>query len=683
VSSPRVRLLLVVVLFTACLLLPGASGSWFAGAPLDGRGYMLLCGAITLAVAAMLLPSGQPIRWSWPAALLVVTVAKVLVVSGAPVVGWRGEYFREGQLSQHVLFLSGIRAQPNRVDRRIYFPSGSTFGLHFLNDQKLYGATFSNRERSLELPLRVEWRGYFALERDTTVRFELSGRSKARVVLDGREVYDFDLDAVRGPSVESRLSAGLHLITVAYDKPSMQEPVFGFEALAGGRPLVPAPNRQSAIRLAGLSGWVWGTNLLGALALLLLALSHLQYHSPVHSLFQRLRLGRGEMVLISGFAILLTAAVVSRVVPLGSSAVHLWAGDDALVYEGCARNILLEGLLMPNGAPLGQGAPFYHYPLYSYALAAAHALLGEQFSAVVFLNVLSISCLLPLSWWLGWRRLPAWAVGAGTATLGLFAARHMLGYSVTAFSDSFFYALVFAALVASVRAMEDNAPGWWVLAGVTASAAAATRPSFMTFAGVFPLAVFAFRRKPVSGRARAAGMFVAGFLAGVAPFAIRNWIVARKFVLLVNSWIQIPYFLYRWDEPNPVTPVASLADALARAFEIFRADPLRVVDIELRKLAFTLGFTQAGPSYAGTHWEFPALLLLFVVALAMRKVPKVTAVVLGAFALSHVAALLLAAPWTYGYKTILPLHAAFLFASVYLIVPHGLLVPPRASVGSR
>ena len=35
--------------------------------------------------------------------------------------------------------------------------------------------------------------------------------------------------------------------------------------------------------------------------------------------------------------------------------------------------------------------------------------------------------------------------------------------------------------------------------------------------------------------------------------------------------------------------------------------------------------------------------------------------------MSHVAAMVLAAPWTYGYKTILPLHAVFLFGSVYLL----------------
>ena len=54
----------------------------------------------------------------------------------------------------------------------------------------------------------------------------------------------------------------------------------------------------------------------------------------------------------------------------------------------------------------------------------------------------------------------------------------------------------------------------------------------------------------------------------------------------------------------------------------------------------------------------------FSIVMARGLLPFATAVTLGCFALSHLAAMVLAAPWTYGYKTILPLHLAFLFAVV-------------------
>ena len=43
--------------------------------------------------------------------------------------------------------------------------------------------------------------------------------------------------------------------------------------------------------------------------------------------------------------------------------VDLAAGEDHLAYESNARNILEEGLMMPLGKPIGQGDPYFFYPL--------------------------------------------------------------------------------------------------------------------------------------------------------------------------------------------------------------------------------------------------------------------------------------------------------------------------------
>ncbi len=347
---------------------------------------------------------------------------------------------------------------------------------------------------------------------------------------------------------------------------------------------------------------------------------------------------------------------------------NLFSGDDPLAYEGYARNVLFHGLLMPNGAEVGHGAAYYHYPLYSYGLALAHVVFGEQFSSVVFLNILSVCAILLLCWHLGWRRLPTWAAVCAGLAMGWFIVRHLMPYTYTAFSDNAFVSLVFVALLASVTALECGERRWWVLAGVSAAWAAAARPSFLTYLGLFPVAVVVLSDERWRKRSfRSAGLFLVGVLLGLSPFALRNWIMTRKLVLLVNSWIQIPYFLYPWDRPNPVSSVSGLPEAITKAVDIILTQPAMVADIEWRKVAFTLGWTQAGPAAVGAHWDLLLLTCLFAAAVLLGKIPRRLTLVVVAFAVSHVAAMVLAAPWTYGYKTILPLHAVFLFGSVYLL----------------
>jgi hypothetical protein len=58
---------------------------------------------------------------------------------------------------------------------------------------------------------------------------------------------------------------------------------------------------------------------------------------------------------------------------------------------------------------------------------------------------------------------------------------------------------------------------------------------------------------------------------------------------------------------------------------------------------------------------------LFVVAAFRRRLGRHTLLVLLAFAASHLLAVVVAYPWTYGYKTILPLQLTFLFGAAFLM----------------
>jgi hypothetical protein len=94
---------------------------------------------------------------------------------------------------------------------------------------------------------------------------------------------------------------------------------------------------------------------------------------------------------------------------------------------------------------------------------------------------------------------------------------------------------------------------------------------------------------------------------------------------------------------------------------------MHVLVVELRKLGFTFGWLRLGPPGEPATWDFVILSLLFVTALILRRIPRGVALVVSAFAVSHVGSMVLAAPWSYVLKPILPLHLAFLFGAGFLL----------------
>jgi hypothetical protein len=172
-------------------------------------------------------------------------------------------------------------------------------------------------------------------------------------------------------------------------------------------------------------------------------------------------------------------------------------------------------------------------------------------------------------------------------------------------------------------------------------------------------------KENLAPRIRSAALFTAGFAAGVFPFTLRNWLVAKKFVLLVN-YVALPYFLYAPEEAKPgLAP--SMTQSLLECVRIIASRPVAVVILELRKLLYTLGVMQVGPPGSSPQADFLVLTLLFGLAILFKRIPKNLRFVFLVFAASHVLASIAAVPWTYGYKTILPLHAVFLLGATFLL----------------
>ena len=65
--------------------------------------------------------------------------------------------------------------------------------------------------------------------------------------------------------------------------------------------------------------------------------------------------------------------------------------------------------------------------------------------------------------------------------------------------------------------------------------------------------------------------------------------------------------------------------------------------------------------------SFLAITAVGLLALIRRAVPSPAVLVTGAFAVSHGLAMVMAAPWTYGYKSILPTLVLSLFWAMFLL----------------
>jgi Dolichyl-phosphate-mannose-protein mannosyltransferase len=659
VASSRSRAYLSLLAFLTFLLVPGAPDSVFSGVPLTEialAGFLIAC--VAIALVALFEPTRRP-AWTWALILLTLATIKVALAQGTVPGGWRGVYeLIDDPPTGPISFMAGTSTRPFRIDRRIEF-DGPSFNLPFLNDFLRYGNHYSRHRREVEFPFRVQWTGYVLLAEQGPLSLTASCRGDLTVTVDGASAFNGQCPGDEHLNVTTRtLTEGPHIVAVTYTKPPFVNP----GAVIHGNVSKITPSRVSRKTENRSAFFTALTTILGWSACAIACLALVRAYAPLPAKFKTVtRQELARIAVLATFALLL---LYTFRISLGLRSVtaNIPTGDDPIAYETFARDIFFNGPLMPAWQQ-----PYYFYPLYPYILAPAHVLFGEDLSSAAILNGACLASIALVFWWLGWKRLPGWAVAIGLAMFGWFCWKYYWPFVPSAYTDHLFALLVFVTILATVRAVTSWSWSAWFVAGLAAAAGAATRPSLMTY----PLVLAAFivlgwTEKQPWLRIRAALVMAAGFLTGLAPFTIRNFVVSGTPVLLVNSWIQIPYFLYDPNEPNKATQVFGLWEALQQAATLFAARPIQVIAIELRKLGFTLGWLKLGPSGEPATLEFVTLFLLFLEALLLARIPKVLAFVLCAFAVSHIAAMILAAPWTYVYKPILSLHLVFLFGAAFL-----------------
>jgi hypothetical protein len=279
-----------------------------------------------------------------------------------------------------------------------------------------------------------------------------------------------------------------------------------------------------------------------------------------------------------------------------------------------------------------------------------------------------------LLWAMGWCKLPHTVQVLGVVVFTATVIYYASPYWRVTLTDNLFIPLSIAAVGASAVATRCGGRGrtFAGVAGLVSALAGATRPSFLLFVFAYVAVMLLFARE-ISWRERVvrSSLFVMMYLAGLSPFVLRNYIMSKQVVVTVTLSHAITAALVPPEGGVEAIDVEGdpprWRDALRAGAEMFQQHPGVLIWLELRKVLFTLGFTTMGPP--GMRQEiFPLFLGLFAVAAWRGQIPRHLLLAIGAFVLSHMIAMVIAYPWTYGYKTILPVHYLLLFAGMYLFV---------------
>ena len=203
-------------------------------------------------------------------------------------------------------------------------------------------------------------------------------------------------------------------------------------------------------------------------------------------------------------------------------------GDDTLTYEGYARDILLNGILMNGGLPPGQGEPFYYQAGYPYFLAAAHALFGESMFGPVLLQRL----LAAVAMWkvvemaVAWTSQRIWVVALPIAVS--FMAWKFWPIAAQPLNESIYVPLLLASTVALIHVCTGPTRRRALAAGLLSGLATVTRSTaLIAWAVVWPACWLSQKGQPRRNMVMA--VLVASMLSVFSLIAIRNWLVADVF----------------------------------------------------------------------------------------------------------------------------------------------------------
>lgn len=663
-----VPLLAALALFGAVVVAPGAYSAVFGGTPLGSAARVSIAAACGFALFIAVFRPQKPARFVALAALMVCLLAKIWIGSQSSPNGWRGVYeMTDSSPAKVAVFFWRLGVHRYRIDRKLLFPDRH-FRLHFLNDLRFNGLLTPDREAAV--PLRITWSGFINLHEPSALSFFSAAQGRLSIAVDSHAVLVGNRD-----TRTAVLGAGLHEIVIVYEKPAGESGGLVVDVNSNRGPEPIHPDANSAIRGPSL---VDGFNDVVVLISALIVIFQLLWcytPSPKKAWLapRRGKATTGVATVVAAGLFVLLAAYAATVTAIRT--IILGATGDPLCYESYARNIMEQGWLMPLGAEVGRGQPYFCYPLYPYVLAGAHWVVGDDLGAAVLLNGFCLA-IVPITFWLlGWFRLPGHHAIAAQTSCAAFLLWLYWNYWRWPFTDCLLVAAAVTTIWLSVRMISTGRVGYAFATGVAAAATAATKPTFLLFPLVLGVTYLLVSNVPRPRKLRLVGVMALGWALTVAPFTLRNYVMSGNPVLLAFVSHALPYSLVApeqdpWGVVRDVGgggDVYDLSDSLRMCWRILVARPFETILVEARKVLFTFGFTNLGPPGIGLVWVFPPLSIIFGAAMWRRRLPLPEALVISSFAAAALIAVIVAYPWTYGYKTIIPLHLAFLWMAPAVI----------------
>lgn len=605
-------------------------------------------------------------------AWLAAGAAAAALIASLAVPGQRGLHARyfatETAAGTHERSIEFRDPDFTRVDARLDFARGThDFPLAFFNDHTRFNFMRMGEPDRKYLAFAAAWTGWVWTTGGTHEFYLHSPGAAAQLSIDTNPIVTTTAaaaDASRAVSV----SEGWHRLHVTVSSPYGASREFSAGEMRDGvrRPFDAQSTRTehidsrqmivaSALRaikpLIDLAALAWLATLAGML---------LVRHAGI--LWQR-RLAAHQAA-VSLFMACAAIEALRFAWPWASRLRIMAAGDDTMVYEGYARDILFHGVLMNGGAPLGQGEPFYYQAFYPYFLAATHAVFGESFFGALFVQRLLVALTavaivkIAVAIW----NESIWPVALLVATA--FVYWKVAPISADMLSESLYVPLLAwsTAVTLPLFNRATTAQAW--RAGLANGLTAITRSTaLLSWAIVWPLLIYHLRRSRQA--LRVAGVLAACSLAVFSLIAIRNALVSHRFA---PTSTEFGITLRGGNEPPgdlrldptarlPIYDRLHIGGYTIEVIEYAIAAPGRFADNMARKAVFALGFYEAyapGWGYSPVYIANWIAALIGAALLWQRRVARDIAFVPLLIALTQYLAVVIVYPK--GERLILPIH---------------------------
>jgi hypothetical protein len=441
--------------------------------------------------------------------------------------------------------------------------------------------------------------------------------------------------------------------------------------------LVVSPDPVSAAR-AGSTRWLrpiaWMLHAF-ACALGLIGLAALYRTSPLS--WSADDAVRGRAAIFGMFALFFVQGLV-RCLPFLERTTSLSGGDDWLAYEAGAREIILNGVLMTYGRPVGQGGPYFYYPLYSYFLAAIHKLVSEDLSGVVFMQFILLAATNAVMYGMARRlfgsRVAVWTLLVLTVQQQLDFVRY---YTITLLAENLYFFASAVTVGLLVQLAYDGRRRTAIASALMGGIAALTRPTMMLFyiPAVAFVALADYRTRRTAGGALAsATLYAFLWLLAVSPATIRNYVVSGEAVLITKgqatTFVEYNLPEVPGNEKYKAMWTGTMSSSAYVLLTIFREHPREYLSKAFMKVMFSFGMTH----WMGqrVHLELIApsvaygLVLLFVGGARRWQTWPVHL-----FIVTHVLTMTLSMPGMYGYRLILPSYVFLdMFAALFIVAAY-------------